>query len=161
MTLSAFGKGELLSKPLFYRFSHCFSFFIVVRVSFVKVGSELFLVCIPSPVVYPYINSVCFLSGKGYTSPTLFPTILCHMSYVSFVRCFLGLVWFSFLTIIIDFRCVHRGVSPFFFSLSLSLKKLFLECPLFTILQMYCYFFPNSDPMCYSFYCCVRYCVQN
>lgn len=94
-----------------------------------KVGSELFLVCIPSPVVYPYINSVCFLSGKREVIPHLPYFLSVALSYVSFVRCFLVSVWFSFLTIIIDFHCVHRGVSPFFFSLSLSLKRNYFWVP--------------------------------
>ena len=52
------------------------------------------------------------------------------LSYVSFVRCFLILVWFSFLTIRIDFYCAQHRVIPFFFSLSLSLKRNYFWVPI-------------------------------
>lgn len=69
-------------------------------------------------MLFIHIYTRCFLSGKREVIPHLPYFISVALSYVSFVRCFLILVWFSFLSIRIDFYCAQHRVIPFFFSLS-------------------------------------------
>ena len=58
------------------------------------------------------------------------------------------LFWFgfSFLTIIIDFYCAHHRVIPFFFSLSLSLKRNYFWVPVHSTADVLFFFFLTEIP---------------